>query len=228
MHWDSFPALLAHELRNPLAGISAHVEVLKELMDPFDPRLESVKAIEEEVRRIDRVIMAILEFTRTGKTRRRKVDTGAFLNEWWKNTRKKYENTEINFVLDVPSRLGKARLDKKLMERVLDNIVDNAVNAMGGDKGTIRIIAGERSGGIHISIIDTGPGIPKERLERIFEPFYSTSPKGFGLGLALAKKIVDAHGGSIYVSSKKGDGANFTISIPMEKESRENDACTPC
>jgi len=228
VYWDSFPVLLAHELRNPLSGICAHIEVLKELFDSHDPRLESLLSIEREIERINEIIQKILEFSRTGNITKKTIDFKEFLTEWWDTQIRKYKKQNINFELKIKGQIGKVQIDRRLIERVFDNIIDNSVYAIGNEKGEIKVSVYREKEYINIQFKDTGKGIPKENLKRIFDPFFTTSAKGMGLGLAISKRIIEAHNGKINVISNINKGTTFLVKLTAEKESRTNDSCSDC
>lgn len=101
------------------------------------------------------------------------------------------------------------------MRQALLNVAQNAVQAM-PEGGTLRVSAATSDGHVRVSIADTGPGIPPDVRPRIFEPFYTTRPRGTGLGLAVVKRIVDGHGGGIVVASEVGVGTTFSLDLPLE------------
>jgi len=121
----------------------------------------------------------------------------------------------IRFDLRCDSRL-EIELDRLLFKQAVSNIIDNAVNAYQGRGGEIRIEAGTADGSILLEIADSGSGIPNENLDKIFTPFFSSNPSGTGLGLPLAGRIIDAHGGRLSVASTVGEGTVFSIILPSE------------
>ncbi len=218
-----FPAVLAHELRNPLAGVVAHMDLLREMMDPEDPRTECLDAMEGEVRRMERVLASLLEYSRRGKPRLRPVRAGLFLENLVESFREKSRQKGVRLLLEVEPGLGTARMDPDLMERVLGNLLDNAIRAVEAGKGRVHLSARRGEGSLVISCRDNGPGVLPEERERIFEPFFTRSPKGLGLGLPLARKIVEEHGGTLTLDSAPGKGAQFTLVLPSAREGEDEE-----
>jgi len=109
--------------------------------------------------------------------------------------------------------LEKVAVDPAKVRRVLDNLIRNALEAM-PDGGVLNIEAERRGDDVIIKVSDTGAGIKDEDLPKLFKPFHTTKPKGIGLGLAYCKRTVEAHGGTITIESKEGEGATFTVTLP--------------
>ncbi|MHA1833857.1 MAG: sensor histidine kinase, partial [Candidatus Baldrarchaeia archaeon] len=120
-------------------------------------------------------------------------------------------------IINMPDDFPKILADPVLMKRILINLIENAIEAIpeGGGVKINAIVKGEKA---IIEVEDTGIGIPKERMNAIFRPFFTTKPKGLGLGLAVCKKLIDAQGGKISVTSVNGKGTKFKIVIPIKKE----------
>ena len=218
MNGKNFPALLAHELRNPLAGVVAHVDLLREMMDPEDPRTECLDAMEVDLRRMERVLASLLEYSRRGKPRVRPVRPGPFLETMAEDFQARAREKGVRFHLDLEPSLGPVLLDPDLMERVLGNLLENALRAVEPGRGRILLSARRRKDHLEISCSDNGPGVAPEDREKIFEPFFTRSAKGLGLGLSLARRIVEEHGGSLTVDSPPGRGAVFLLLLPFGEE----------
>ena len=125
----------------------------------------------------------------------------------------------IEFSSAIPADFPDLMVDKDLMRRVLTNLVVNAVQAM-SDGGKLRIRAERTGKDVLVSVEDTGIGISEENMGKLFQPLFTTKPKGQGLGLPVCKRIVEAHGGDILVESRVGRGSTFKIRIPIESEVR--------
>jgi len=130
------------------------------------------------------------------------------------------EEAKIPDTVKVKLKLGKGLeavcLDLSVLRRALDNLVSNAVDAMPSG-GTLTLRARKEDEQIFIEVSDTGTGIPDEALPRIFETFYSTKPKGLGLGQPYCRRAVEAHGGTITYTTKQGEGTTFTMILPNKK-----------
>jgi two-component system sensor histidine kinase AtoS len=119
----------------------------------------------------------------------------------------------VEITLELQRTLDDIPLDPGKMRRVLDNLIQNAVEAM-PEGGTLSIEGGLDKGHLSLKVTDTGTGIPEEEMQSLFTPFHTTKPKGMGLGLAYCRRAVEAHGGTITAQSQEGRGTTFTIKIP--------------
>lgn len=231
-------ATVAHEVRNPLAGIGGFARLLERDLDKDDPKNELVKKITQGVDNLNGTVETLLNYTRFEEMNKQDVDYQKFISDaiiQFKNDNlARIEN--VNFNYKPISQPGKERLmvkiDKMLFRQILFNIFTNALDAFNcqGEinikiKAQSRIRALEKYHSrmmlavdetvLETIIEDSGPGVSKKHIEKIFSPFYSTKPEGNGLGLAVASKIIKAHGGDIIVGNKaKGKGAVFTILLP--------------
>jgi PAS domain S-box-containing protein len=204
---------VGHELRNPLSVIGNSAYFLKMKLDPADKIIRKhLDIIEENVLKTNNIISGLLGFSKTGVPLLVKTDI----------------NKEIVTVLsgiEIPGTittetilnetLPTVSVDVDQMQRAILNLILNAIQSM-PDGGTLKIQTAQEKGGIRISIQDTGKGISKENLDKIFEPLFTTKPKGIGLGLVIVKNIIEGHGGSIHVKSEVGKGTTFTISLPVQ------------
>ena len=204
---------VAHELRNPLTYLSAVAQVLHKKWD--DPQFkESVgEMLPSEIQRMQLIVEGLLDYSRTRELALKPVDikevlekTTALLNYEIKKN-KIYVKTDYRHV-------KKANADPNRLMQVFMNLIANAVQAIGEKGGDLSISTSDAENEIRISIIDTGPGIPKDKLKKVFDPFFSTKEAGTGLGLSISKKIIDEHKGSLYVDSESGQGTTFTICLP--------------
>jgi signal transduction histidine kinase len=206
---------IAHELGNPLNAISGHVQLLARAPECPPAMRDELAVIEREVKRMTAIIRRFLDSARALRPSPEPVELGALVDEALSLTLSAEARTRVSVRRDVPAELGRATLDPGLVRHVLTNFIANAVDAMAqGGQLTVRV---RRSGEqLSLAVSDTGPGIAPEERKRIFEPFYSTKPKGkgTGLGLAICREIASALRGHIEVDSIPGQGATFTLLIP--------------
>jgi two-component system, NtrC family, sensor kinase len=206
---------IAHELGNPLNTISGHLQLL--VRDPACPAAlrPGLEVLEGEVRRMTGIIRRFLDSARALTPEPSPVDVGALLDEVLLLSVPAEARGRLQVQRDVPPGLGTVRLDPTLVRHVLGNLVSNAVDAMAGG-GTLRVRAERRNGQLGLAVQDSGPGIAPDDLRKIFEPFYTTKPrgKGTGLGLAISREIAQALRGRIEVESAPGAGSTFTLWIP--------------
>ncbi len=211
-------ASVAHELRNPLAGIGGYAAMLKEQLTGH-PNLGSMAdAIVKGVQNLDKIATNLLFLTRRTTVNAEQFDIVMVLEETCDLLRSEAQmlESETKFNLKVPKERVPVVADETLIRMILTNLGRNALQAIveNGEvnfKLTWRLLANR----FDITVTDTGGGMTKESLGRLFSPFFTTREMGTGLGLALVKKAVDLHHGEISVESEVGIGSRFTISVPI-------------
>jgi len=206
-------AILAHEVRNPLAGIRGGCEILLEGYTPEDPRAEIGREVIHQVDRLNRTVHDLLLFARPRAMDPVPVDLHALLDRLLAVLREDPANRTVEVRRDYGNEVPVVRVDGRQMEQVFLNLLLNACQAM-GQKGTIVLSTTTNVETVEISVRDFGPGIPADKIEQIFRPFFTTRTHGTGLGLAICRKIVDAHGGRITAESLADGGARFTVILP--------------
>lgn len=213
-------AVLAHELKNPLGIIRGSAEIL--LKDPdHAQKNEILHFILDETDRLAAQVDEFMQFARMAPPQKTATDLNdlvqsvAFL---WESRRKSTIPLTIRFQLDLPSE--KIPLDSRQVYQVLLNLFSNAEAAL-PKGGELLLSTGQDdpSGMVWASVRDTGKGIPEKNLSRVFDRFFTTKESGLGLGLALAKKVMEAHGGSIRIESTEGEGTRVTLFFPRQEGS---------
>jgi two-component system sensor histidine kinase HydH len=200
---------LAHDLQNPLSIIKNTLEILKIKQPRLDEKTkENYERIERAATRMSQQIKDVLDYVRTSNL----VLENASLIGLLKSVIADMEISE-GIKITLPTEDVLVYGDIKQLEIVFANMIANSIQAI-DEKGKIMIQASEIDGLTVIDVIDNGRGIPKENLNRIFEPLFTTKQNGTGLGLASCKSIIENHGGSIECSSIVGKGTVFTIKIP--------------
>jgi two-component system sensor histidine kinase HydH len=200
-------SVIAHELRNPLASLKGNAQLLAERLPPDGRERKKAERIVLEAQRLETLSGDLLDFSRSGPIDRRDTDPAALL-------RAAAESMDTSrVVLSLERAPARFPLDAPRVRQALTNLLVNAVQASPvGSPATARVeMEGDR---LVFTVSDRGPGIPPEDLERIFEPFYTTRPTGTGLGLAVAQRIVQMHGGTLTAASEPGGGATFRMAIP--------------
>jgi PAS domain S-box-containing protein len=208
----------SHELNNPLSNIVGFSELLRKRDLPADIRAD-VNIISEEAERASRIVDDLLTFARKHSDNQAPIDINKTLEKTLELIahREKTNNIRIisQFAADLPEIMG----DTSQLMQVFLNIIINAeyfmIKAHG--KGTLTIVTEQVENFIHITFADDGPGIPPENISHIFTPFYTTKEvgKGTGLGLSICHGIVTKHGGRIWADSRPGEGATFTVELPV-------------
>jgi signal transduction histidine kinase len=212
---------LAHEIRNPLGIIKGSAELLNQKLEASIPLARELAGnISGEVNRLSTLVARFLDFARPLSLDRRQMEIAPLVDRALKSARDQYPSARVTVERDYAVNLPKVSLDEGLCEQVFVNLGLNAYEAIGADAGIIRvtIVPGTSDGrsGVEVKVEDTGPGIPVEIRERIFDPFMTTKRTGAGLGLSIVSKIVDDHGGAIRVTSEPGKGACFRVFFPSD------------
>jgi signal transduction histidine kinase len=222
---------VGHELRNPLGVMSNAVYFLKTVMTDADETVtEYLGIIESEIDNSQRIITDLLDFARTKPPRTKTISASELIDE---NLGKCAVPENVAVAVELPESLPPLTVDPLQMGQVLQNLVCNAVQAM-PEGGALRIAArlvgaglvpahdpkGQPQGlplwdGIEISVADTGQGISPENMKKLFQPLFTTKPKGVGLGLVVCRNLVEANGGRIGVESEQGVGTTFTVALPV-------------
>ncbi|WXG42093.1 MAG: PAS domain S-box protein [Candidatus Freyarchaeum deiterrae] len=210
-----FAAMVGHDLRNPLTGISGVSYILKRKLSPLkDERLiELLETIEKNVKYSNKIVTELLEYSKEIQLELTETTPKRLLND----TLTLINVPEYIKLLDFTTDQPKIMVDEQKMHRVFMNIIQNAIDAMPRG-GELTIKSGEANGNMEISLTDTGIGIPKENIEKMFKPLFTTKAKGIGLGLSICKRVVEAHGGAISVKSQEGKGTTFTITLSMNQK----------
>jgi two-component system sensor histidine kinase PilS (NtrC family) len=199
---------IAHEIRNPLASISGSMEMLKTSPGADEDSRQLMDIAVREVDRLNRLITDLLDYARPKTEERQRLDLGELVGEIVRASQQE-RRPGIRLGLHATPEVMVEGASGQLRQ-VVWNLIRNAAEAM-PDGGDLQVRV-ERDGGSPVLVVsDTGAGIPKAHLERIFEPFYSTKVSGSGLGLATVARIVDDHRGHIDVESEPGRGTTFTV-----------------
>ncbi|GAB4533601.1 MAG: response regulator [Anaerolineae bacterium] len=210
-------AVVAHEIRNPIAGIAAGVEYLSKNTPEGSPQKEDVAMIMGEIERINRILEDILSIARPFQLKLSVQAIPDILEHVLHRYQSSMEKKGIQIARCYAASLPEAVVDRERTEQALTNLVLNAVQAMPAG-GTLGVGLDADDSWLTITISDTGPGIPAEVQQRIFEPFFTTKARGTGLGLAVARRVIEEHGGVIKVSSEVGQGTTFTVQLPLAVE----------
>jgi PAS domain S-box-containing protein len=231
-------AAVAHQVRNPLSGILGYGSLLKRDLEPDDPRQKLVARITDGVEALNKTVTTLLDYTRNDEINRERVRLDEFLSSTVRQFKRDHDilahdmNFEVSRSGPPSEESDQYQLDPVLMRQVLLNLFTNASEACRG-AGTVAIeyqkLPRQKAAQLYsekvmlaldetvfeISVQDSGPGIPEESLDSIFAPFFTTREGGTGLGLAVAWKVIKAHGGEILVDNPPSGGARFKILLPV-------------
>ncbi|MEM7165966.1 MAG: ATP-binding protein [Planctomycetota bacterium] len=230
--WEQDVAALAgslvHEIKNPLSTLNINGQLLQEeWQHPTTPREERMvkrlSVMQSEVQRIEFIVNSFLRFTERQELVHTACDVNGLLTDLIGRMREGFERKHVQVRFQPDPAIGTVTADEKLLGQVLANLLSNAEQAMpGGGELIVRTREIDKSR-IEVDVTDTGEGIPEERLEKIFRPYYSSKPDGNGLGLPTTLRIVRAHGGNIVVESDAGKGSRFVVSLPREQQATSVD-----
>ena len=210
----SLAAGVAHEIRNPLSSIKGFAAYFRERHGDIPAEREAAEVMIKEVDRLNRVISQLLEFARPLAMKLQPTSPKALLRHTLHTVEGQAREKGIAIETEFPPEMGEIPLDADRFSQVLLNLYLNALAAMEGS-GTLRVALAPRDDRtIRITVTDTGAGIKKEDLPRVFDPYFTTKPTGTGLGLPIVQKIVEAHGGEIQLVSEPGKGTTVTIVLP--------------
>ncbi|MEE8401820.1 MAG: PAS domain S-box protein [Candidatus Hydrothermarchaeaceae archaeon] len=203
---------IAHEIRNPLGVIGNSAYYLKMKLEGADEKVRRhLDILQSEVLRTNVIISDLLDFSKGKSPALVKGSLNGIVKDALKEAGlPDHVKVKTRFDSDLP----KIIIDHDQIRQVFLNLFSNAAQAM-PDGGTLKIITGTENGFVKAEVSDTGKGIQKENLEKIFEPLFTTKTKGTGLGLAIAEGILDTHKGRIEVKSREGKGTTFTVKLPV-------------
>jgi len=213
-------AMVGHDLRNPLTGIKGAAYYLKtKLGSKIDVTArEMLEVIEKDVEYSDKIIGDLLEYSREIRLELTETTTKSIL----KDALSLIKVPESVQILELTENEPEIKIDNDKMKRVFVNIIRNAIDAM-SEGGRLKIKSGETNGNLEISFADSGVGMSKETMEKLWTPLFTTKAKGIGLGLSICKRIVEAHGGKISVESEIGKGTTITIAIPVKPKTESGE-----
>lgn len=205
-------ASIAHEIKNPLAGIGGAIQVLADTVPGDDPRKEVMTEILGQVARLDKTVRQLLMLSKQWIPAKQRCDVEELLSRILDGIRKQDQFRNMRFMIRKEGPV-RAQLDPSLFEQVIWNLLTNAADAMPSG-GEVEFILGQTNEAASVTVRDNGPGVSPEVLRKLFRPFFTTKTRGTGLGLSICKKIVDAHEGSIHIESELGRGTRISMVFP--------------
>ena len=221
-------AAIAHEVKNPLAGIEVMAGLLKRKLVDNEDAQSILKDIIKEAQMANAIVLEVLDFVRPIRLQVERVALGDAIRDAIVTAESTVPRGRIELTLDLPENLPPIEGDTHQLRQLFANLLANAFEALGGE-GSVRISATERAAEeevgiaseinavpmIEIEVVDDGPGVASDLIDRIFSPFFTTKPQGTGLGLAIVRKIVDAHDGRIDLSVGPQKGTRFLVTLPV-------------
>ena len=211
-------AQVAHEIRNPLVTIGGFARSMLDAPKSEEELKVIAGVIAEEAKRLENILNNVLDFTRLSKPNPEPSDLNDMVQKALFLVQDELEKNKIRLEKKLAYDLPEVYVDQQQMRQVLLNLLYNSIDSMKGG-GTLRVETGRRDDEhVFVKIQDTGPGMDKEVLQNMFNPFFTTKSDGTGLGMPIAKQIVHSHGGRLIVDSKLGEGTTFTIVVPIKGE----------
>jgi two-component system, NtrC family, sensor kinase len=212
---------IAHEVNTPLTGISSYTQMLLEERTTEDPEYPILKKIEQQAFRAAGIASSLLNFSRQRDGDHQLLDVDEMMTETLDLFQPHLRGRKIDLVRRVEGPLHRVNGNRGRLQQVLMNLLLNAVDSM-PEGGTVTVAAHAGSGRVQIEVSDTGCGIPPEHLDRIYDPFFTTKPRGqgTGLGLSVSYGIVKEHSGTLLAESSPGEGSRFVVSLPAVDERR--------
>ena len=227
-HQDKLAALghvaagIAHEIRNPLSGINIYLNTLEKMLyrddsgEKIDKIVESMKAASGK---IESIIRRVMDFARPSEPKLDLIDLNKPVKEAIALSSVTLRKEGIQITERLDSALPDYFADQQMIEQVILNLIVNAAEAMKGctDQKAIEVSSFVRKESIVLTVADSGPGVPPESVDKVFDPFFSTKTNNTGIGLSLSHRIVSDHGGTLRVAESKWGGAEFRVEFPLSK-----------
>jgi signal transduction histidine kinase len=208
-------ASIAHEVRNPLAGMKGALQVLGKELD--SAHQEIVDELLAQIERLEGLVRDLLTFARPSNVSRETFDVHELLDRVLRLYSEQCDSQRVTVERVYEPGTGRLSADPRQLEQVFLNLIHNALQAM-PEGGSLTVRSRLVNAKLELSFADTGRGIPAADLPRVHLPFFTTKHRGSGLGLSIVKKIVEAHGGSLELTSEEGKGARIAVQFPIEGE----------
>ncbi|MBW1940473.1 MAG: GHKL domain-containing protein, partial [Deltaproteobacteria bacterium] len=218
---------ISHEIRNPLSTVNVYLSVLRRVcanLENLDPNvaeciIDSIEEMESASNKIESVVKSVIDFSKPNKLKLGLTDINKCIRKTVDLSAVNLRKMGINMKIVLDDDLPECWLDSQSIAQIMLNLTTNAAEAMEGIKGhkQIEITTSYSNKFITVIVSDSGPGVPPDIQNKIFEPFYTTKNDGSGIGLSISRRIISDHSGFLNVSQSKWGGAEFTIKLPIEK-----------
>jgi signal transduction histidine kinase len=215
---------LAHEIKNPLSTVQLNLQLLQEDLVPDNPAytriINRLTTVRGETSRLREILDDFLRYAGRLELDRKPVELNGLLEDLVDFFTPQANAHRAQIRLKKSPQPILAPIDAKLIKQAMLNLMINGVQAMATSGGELIITLSSAAGRAIIEVIDTGPGIPADAVDKIFQAYYSTKKGGTGLGLPMSKRIVDEHGGNLSVKSEPGKGTDFTLELPLDAKAK--------
>jgi two-component system sensor histidine kinase HydH len=206
-------ASVAHEMKNMLIPIRGFLRKIREKQDPGAKAASYLEIVDQESAKLEKMVKDMLAFGRFAPLQKEEVEVQTLVEDMQQMMTEEFHDNGVRLVCGCQEGIRKVSLDREKVRQALANLLQNALQASPKGKG-VRLLVRLDQGILHMVVEDEGAGIPKEHLDRLFQPFFTTKPQGTGLGLAITHQIVKDHGGDIKVESIPGTGTSVFLSFP--------------
>jgi signal transduction histidine kinase len=207
---------VAHEIRNPLSSIKMNIQGMARSLHPDKTNSRRFEIIQKEIDHLDHIVQNVLIYARPSSLVMEPIDVNQLVLDTLELLSPKITEQNHKIAVHIPANMKPIHADRDKLNQVIKNLIVNAADAMGGH-GVLDISGTISPAKFELSFKDSGPGIPKDEVKSIFNPFFTTKAHGTGLGLANARKFMQEMGGDIRVESESGNGAEFILSLPVTR-----------
>jgi signal transduction histidine kinase len=212
---------IAHDIKNPLIAIGGFANQVSKRLEPGDPNLNKLNIVIQETSRLESMVKDMLDFGKPITIQTTKTSLNELVMQTMKVARPLAKNKGVGFITNLEPSLPTLQLDTNKVIRVILNLLNNALSAS-HEKERVLIRTRIVKTGIKLEVVDCGCGIKEEDSERIFDPFFTAKNGGNGLGLPIAKRIIESHGGTLFYSPNPERGVTFTAWFPISKNTKSN------
>jgi signal transduction histidine kinase len=210
---------VAHEIRNPIAGIGGALTMLAREVPQDDDSQEIMREIQQQLQRMDRLVGDLLSYARPGRLHPEWIHPHTILTQAASRVRQLDGLPKTDLILDLDPGAQEVFADARELEHAFENLILNAFQAV-ATGGKVEVRTKQQKHRLRILVIDDGCGIEAANRERIFEPFFTSKARGTGLGLSLVRRAVDHNGGKVFVQSAEGRGTTFEVQLPTNGSDR--------
>ena len=215
-------ASLAHEIKQPIAAAITSANSCMEWLEHEPPNLDRARAaaarIDKYGNRAAEIIDRIRSFYKKSPPRRELVDVNGIIEEILTLLKCEADRYSVAMRTELAADLPEISADRVQLQQVFMNLMVNGIEAMKDSGGELTVKSHLEGGQLQFSVSDTGVGLPEEKMEKIFSPFFTTKPQGSGMGLAISRSIVESHGGRLWATANDGRGATFHFTLPAPAE----------
>ena len=211
---------VAHELRGPLQGLEFDLDALERVLERPDEAREMLAELQRKIQRLEWVVSGFLKVARVRPQSSEFIDLPEWVGAVCQSVESEALMAGIELEWDVPDAGLRFRGDREILGRALENVISNAIEAQPSRTGKVRVEGRRVGSNLEIEVTDAGPGIEEDRLEGVFDLYFTTKPRGTGVGLALVRQAIELHDGHVRLASRTGEGTTVTLVLPAPSPGR--------